>query len=71
MKKTFSISHLDCIVCANTLEKKLNTISGIKGASINYFLKQLTMEADDEQFEAILKRVRLAVDHSIPGAVLS
>ena len=27
MKKTYSISELDCAVCANALEKKLSTIT--------------------------------------------
>jgi copper chaperone CopZ len=71
MKKTFQISDLDCIVCANALEHKLNAISGVQHASINYFLQQLTLEAEDAEFDAIVKRVRRAVDHSIPGAVLS
>ena len=70
MKKTYQISDVDCIVCANALEQKLNTISGVTSAKINYFLQQLTLEADDTQYEDILKRVRRAVDHSIPGAVL-
>ena len=70
MKKTYHISELDCAVCANALEEKLNTITGVQNASINYFLEQLTLEADDAEFDAILKRVKRAVDHSIPGAVL-
>ena len=71
MRKTFSISDLDCAICANALETKLNTITGVTSAKINFFLKKLYLEADDEQFDAIMKRVRLAVDHSIPGATLS
>lgn len=71
MKKTYHVSDLDCIVCANALEKKLNTISGVKSATINYFLQQLTLEADDARYDDILMRVKRSVDHSIPGAVLS
>jgi len=71
MKKYFHISDLDCVICANALEKKLDTITGVKHVSINYFLQQLTLEADDAEFYAILKRVRRAVDHSIPGAILT
>ena len=71
MKKTFTVSNLDCITCANALEIKLNTITGVRSATINYFLNQLTLEADDREFDDILKRVKRAVDHSIPGAVLS
>ena len=70
MKNTFKISDLDCAVCADTLEKKINTITGVNSASINYFMKQLTIDIDDEKAESILKRVRIAVDHSIPGASL-
>lgn len=71
MKKTYTVSNLDCITCANALGIKLNTITGVRSAKINYFLNQLTLEADDREFDDILKRVRRAVDHSIPGAVLS
>ena len=71
MKKTFTVSNLDCITCANALETKLNTITGVRRATINYFLNQLTLEADDSDFDDILKRVKRAVDHSIPGAILS
>jgi len=71
MKKTYSISDLDCMACSNNLEKKLTTITGVQSVSINFFLQKLTLEADDAQFEDILKRVRRVVDHSIPGSVLS
>ncbi|MBN1778236.1 MAG: cation transporter [Clostridiales bacterium] len=71
MKRTYSISELDCAVCANALEKKLNTITGVKSAKINFLMKELTLETEKAQFGNILERVRLAVDHSIPGAVLS
>lgn len=71
MKKTYSISDLDCMVCANALEQKLGTITGVKSVSINYFLQKLTLEADDAAFDDILKRVKRVVDHSIPGAKLS
>ena len=71
MRKTFSISEMDCSVCADALEKKLNTITGVKSAKINFLMKELTLETDEEQFDSILSRVRLAVDHSIPGAGLS
>ncbi len=71
MKKTYSISDLDCIVCSQNLESKLSTITGVKSVQVNFFLQQLTLEADDAEFGAILKRVRRVVDHTIPGAVLS
>lgn len=71
MKKTYKISELDCAACATALETKINTITGVSSAKINFFLKQLYLEADDEQFDAILKRVKRAVDHSVPGATLS
>ncbi len=71
MKKTYMISGLDCITCANALETKLNTITGVQSARINFFLNQLTLEADDREFDDILKRVKRAADHSIPGATLS
>ena len=71
MKKTFTISELDCAACANALETKLNTITGVTSAKINFFLKKLYLEADDAEFDFIMKRVRRAVDHAVPGATLN
>lgn len=71
MKQIFKVSDLDCAVCANALETKLSTITGVRSAKINFFLKRLYLETDDDRFDAIMKRVRQAVDHSIPGATLS
>ena len=39
MKRKYRISDLDCIVCSNALEKKLNTIKGVKSASIIFFCR--------------------------------
>lgn len=71
MKKTYTITGLDCITCANALETKLNTITGVKSAQINFFLNQLTLEADDSKFDDILNRVKRAADHSVPGTTLT
>ncbi len=70
MKKKYRITELDCIVCANALEKKLNTIPGVQKAVVNYIMQQVTLDIDDTGFEAILERVKQAVDHSVPGAKL-
>ena len=71
MKKIYAISGLDCMVCADNLENKLGTITGVKSVSVNFFLQKLTLEADETDFESVLKRVKRVVDHTIPGALLS
>ena len=71
MKQVYAVSDLDCIVCSNALETKLNTIPGVRSASINIFLQELMLDADDERFDEILRRVKRVVDHAIPGATLS
>ena len=71
MKKIYSISGLDCMVCSDNLEKKLGTITGVKSVSVNFFLQKLTLEADEADFEGVLNRVKRVVDHTIPGALLS
>lgn len=70
MKKKYHITELDCIVCANALEKKLNTIPGVQRAVVNYIMQQVSLDIDDTGFEAILERVKQAVDRSVPGAKL-
>lgn len=57
MKKVFALEDLDCANCANKMECDIQKIDGVKFASVNFLTQKMTVEADDENFDAIMKKV--------------
>lgn len=57
MKKTYMLEDLDCANCAAKMEEAVKKIDGVKFASVNFLAQKMTLEADDEAFDEILKKV--------------
>ena len=57
MKKVFKLEDLDCANCARKMEDGIKKIDGVTDASVNFLAQKLTLEADDDRFDAILKDV--------------
>ncbi|MFR7854491.1 MAG: cation transporter [Acutalibacteraceae bacterium] len=57
MKKVFKLEDLDCANCARKMEDGIKKIDGVTDASVNFLAQKLTLEADDDRFDAILKEV--------------
>ncbi len=57
MKKRYQILDLDCANCAAKMEEAIRKIDGVYDASVSFIAQKLTLDADDEQFDAILKKV--------------
>lgn len=57
MKKIFKLVDLDCANCAAKMEDAIKKIDGVKSASVSFMTQKLTLEADDERFDDILKIV--------------
>ena len=53
MKKTYKI-EVDCANCANLMEEAARKAGGVKAATVNFMTQKMTLEAEDESFEAIL-----------------
>ena len=58
MKKVFRLTGLDCPNCAMKLEKKLNGVKGVNSAQVNFMAMRLTLDIDDDKFDAVLEEVR-------------
>ena len=56
MKKTYMLEDLDCANCAAKMEEAAKKIDGVKFASVNFLAQKMTLEADDEAFDEILKK---------------
>lgn len=57
MKKIFKLVDLDCANCAAKMEAAIKKLDGVKNASVSFMTQKLTLEADDERFDDILKLV--------------
>ena len=56
MKKVLKIENLDCANCAAKLERRISKIDGVIKANVNFIGERLTLEADDERFDAVLQK---------------
>ena len=57
MKKRFDLIDLDCANCAAKMEEAINKIEGVESAAVSFMAQKLTIEADEEKFEKIMKQV--------------
>ena len=57
MKKTFKVNDLDCANCAAKMEEAIKKIPGVNDAAMNFLAQKLMVEAEDSQFDAIMKEV--------------
>ena len=54
MKKVYNLDEVDCANCAAKMQAAIEKIDGVNMASVNFILQKLTIDADEERFEAIL-----------------
>lgn len=57
MKKVFKMRDLDCANCAAQMEDAINKIQGVNKATISFMTQKMTLDAEDERFDDILKEV--------------
>ena len=57
MRKTFALEDLDCANCAAKMENGIKAIDGMTFASVSYMTQKMIVEADDERFAEIMKKV--------------
>ena len=61
MKKVFMLEDLDCAHCAAKMEDAIAKIDGVISASISFMTQKLTIEADEKDFDKILKAAQKAI----------
>ena len=70
MKKTFKIEDLDCPNCAAKLEKAISEIPGVLKASVSFIAGKMIVEADDGDFEDIVKKIPSVAKKTIPDCTV-
>ena len=57
MKKVFKMQDLDCANCAAKMERAINKIDGVRAASVSFMTQRLSVDADEERFDEIVKEI--------------
>ena len=55
MKKKFKMQNLDCANCAAKMEAGIKKLDGVIDANVSFMTQKLTIEADDDRFDEIMK----------------
>lgn len=55
MKKTYALDELDCANCGLKMEDAIRKIEGVKSVNISFMMQKITLEADDANFERVLR----------------
>lgn len=58
MKRAFKLQNLDCANCAAKMERGIQSIAGVQNATISFMTSRLTLNANEEDFETILKQAQ-------------
>lgn len=70
MKKSFELEDLDCAVCAQKMEDAIRKIDGVIDVSVSYIMQKLILEAVDDKFDDILKKVIKVCKRVEPDCVI-
>lgn len=57
MKKKFKLEDLDCANCAAKMEEAIKKIAGVNDASVSFMTQKMTIDAEDDKFEDVMKEV--------------
>ena len=57
MKKRYQLKDLDCANCAAKMEETINKIDGVQKAEVSFMMQKLTVEADEDRFDEIMKEI--------------
>ena len=55
MKKTFKLEDLDCANCAAKMEAAIKKLDGVKDCSVSFMTQKMSIEAEDERFDEVVK----------------
>lgn len=57
MKKIFILENLDCANCAAKMEDAIKKIPGVNDANVSFMMQKMTVDAEDDKFDAIMEEV--------------
>lgn len=70
MRKTFKLQDLDCANCAAKMEAAIKKVNGVRDATVSFMTQKLTLDADDDRFEAIVDECAKVCKRVEPDCVI-
>ncbi len=70
MKKRYRVENLDCANCAAKMEAAIQKIPGVEEASISFMTQKLTIVADEDRMDDILKEAAAACRRVEPDCTI-
>lgn len=70
MKKSFILEDLECAHCASKMEDGIKKINGVKECTLSFIAQKLVIEADDGDFESIIKEAKKIIKKIEPDCTL-
>ena len=70
MKKVFQLEDLDCANCAARMERAIGKVAGVTAVSVNFLTQKLSVEADEAEFDAVMKKVVKAAKRAVPDCTI-
>ncbi len=61
MKKKYELEDLDCANCARKMEEAISKIEGVREINISFMAQKLTIDADDDRFDEIMREVERTI----------
>ena len=61
MRKAFRLEDLECAHCAAKMEIAISKIEGVLEAKIAFMTQKLTIEADEKDFDRVVKDAQKAI----------
>lgn len=57
MKRRYKLTDLDCANCAAKMETAIKKIDGVHDATVSFMAQKLTIDADEDRFDDIMREV--------------
>lgn len=71
MKKRYKLTDLDCANCAAKMENAIRKIDGVHDATVSFMAQKLTIDADEERFDEIMREVAAVCRKVEPDCVIN
>lgn len=70
MKKSFILEDLECAHCAAKMEDEIKKIKGVSECTLSFFAQKLTVEAEEADFDRIIKEIKKVIKKIEPDCTL-
>lgn len=70
MKKTIKLQDLDCANCAAKIENAISKLDGVTNVKVNFMSQKMILEAQDDQFDAIIAQAKKVAKKIEPGMII-